>query len=160
MGAAIEGLCLTDSTVQDPVASYTTFYHNVSSSENATANANDTLGVLNWILTIGGGLNVSSGMSFSQQPGSNLADLIFSPGFDTDNRPVAFESCGHMYVPVYQDDTVTPPGSYGPPRKLMNWFICLTRFAYLYESLVFKIGVTGEPQNPTCVAVDVERVWV
>ena len=158
-GAAIEGLCLTGENIEDPASSYTTFYHNVSSSENAAANANDTLGVLNYILTAVGGLTVPSAMDFYQHPGSNLADLIFSPGWD-DYRPVSFETCGSMYIPIYQDDTVSPPAYYEPTRKLKNWYICLTRFSYLYNALVFKIGVTGEPQNPTCELVEVLRVWV
>ncbi|KAF1844587.1 uncharacterized protein K460DRAFT_429333 [Cucurbitaria berberidis CBS 394.84] len=159
-GAAVEGLCLTGDTIDDPAVSYTTFYHNVSSSENATVNANDTLGVLNYILTIGGGINVPSAMKFSQSPGSNIADPIFSPGWD-DFTPIAFdEECGSAYIPIYQDDTVSPPSYYNPTLKLKNWYICLTRFSYLYTTLVYKFGVTGEPQNPTCVAVEVVRVWV
>lgn len=114
--------------------------------------------MLNWIL-LAGDLVVPSAMNFNQNSGSNIADLVFSPGYAA-YKLVAFEECGSMYIPVYQDDTVSPPGYYDPTLKLKNWYVCLTRYSYLYTSLVFKIGVTGEPQNPSCVAVEVTREWV
>jgi len=158
-GAAIEGLCLTNLTVRDQATSYTTFYHNVSSQENKFANANDALGTLIYVLRAGLGLQVPSAMFFHEVPDSNMADLIFKPGYSA-NRPVAFDSCGSLYIPGTQNNTVSPPEYYEPELKVKNWYICLTRFSYLYESLVWKIGVTGEPQNPTCQSVGVQRVWV
>ena len=100
-----------------------------------------------------------SPMSFYQNPGSNLADLVFTPS-SSESQLVMFEDCGSMYIPVYQNDQVSPPAPYEPTLKLKNWFVCLTRYSYLYNTLVFKLGVTGEPQNPTCQAVEVVRQWV
>lgn len=114
--------------------------------------------MLNWIL-LAGSLTVPSAMKFNQDPGSNIADLIFSPGWNTYTL-IAFKDCGSMYLPVNRDDTVSPPGYYNPPLKLQSWYICLTRYSYLYNTLNFKTGLAGEPQNPTCEAVEVTRVWV
>ncbi|KAF1833931.1 hypothetical protein BDW02DRAFT_551553 [Decorospora gaudefroyi] len=158
-GAAIEGLCLTNDTLTTPARPYTTFYHNVSSQSGNTVNADNTLGVLGWHLTLGA-LRVPSAMNFDYDPGSNLATPVIMPG-QSRYEPVAFEAgTNHMYIPVKQNDQVSPPEPYLPPLKLKNWFNCLTRYSYTYETLAWKVGMTGEPQNPTCTAVEVHRVWV
>ncbi len=97
-------------------------------------------------------------MRFSYNPGSNLADPIFSPG-QAQDQPVAFDDCDKMYVSVALDDMVSPPTPYDPPVKLQNWYVCLTWFSYLYTTVAFKVGIVGEPQNPSCVPVDVIKVW-
>ncbi|KAF2128961.1 hypothetical protein P153DRAFT_367259 [Dothidotthia symphoricarpi CBS 119687] len=159
-GAAIEGLCRTDVTLDDPATSYTTFYHNVSSAQNYSSNAFDTDGILSWVLSANNGaLLVPSAMSLSENVGTNIAIPIFMPGWDKYDL-VAFEETGSMYISVYQNDTVSPPTYYSPTLKLKNWYVCVTSYSYTYETLVFKIGVQGVPQNPSCTKVDVERVWV
>jgi hypothetical protein len=115
--------------------------------------------VLAWVLHAGGGLNVSSAMSFSSGDVSNIAVPIFMPG-EPPYTLVSFGECGSMYKEAYQNDTVSPPEGFSPPLKVMNWYICLTRWSYTYVTLVWKVGLTGEPQNPSCQKVDVERVWV
>jgi hypothetical protein len=65
-----------------------------------------------------------------------------------------------MYIPRNQDDTVSPPVGLEEVDKVQNWYVCLTRYAYLYETLVWKIGITGEPQNPSCQKVQVYRQFV
>lgn len=97
-------------------------------------------------------------MSLYQPPGSNVADMVFRPGYET-YTTLSFDDTEGLYIPVYQDDTVSPPTYYNPTLKLKNWYICLTRYAYQYQTLVWKIGVTGEPQNPSCYPVEIERVW-
>ncbi|KAF1943355.1 hypothetical protein EJ02DRAFT_502211 [Clathrospora elynae] len=167
-GAAIEGLCFLNETLADPATHYSTYYHNVSSGYNDSANAADTNGVLNWPLIIGGNISVSSAMEFSYNPGSNVVVMYFSPGYSTYSL-VSFEpdgasgnstDGGSMYISVSQDDTKSPITYYSPLRHLKNWYICTTSFGYTYNTLVWKIGVTGEPQNPTCVPVEVRRVWI
>lgn len=138
----------------------TTFYHNVSSSLNDAPNAIDISGVLTWVLSANlGALLVPSSMHLSQSVGTNVAIPIITPGWSKYDL-VSFDECGSMYMSVYQNDTVSPPTYYNPTLKLKNWYVCLTAYAYTYETLVFKIGVQGEPQNPSCKKVEVERVWV
>ena len=67
--------------------------------------------------------------------------------------------CEDLYIPRTQDDTVSPPAYLDQQENATNWYVCLTRYAYLYETLVWKIGVKGEPQNPSCKKVQVTRVF-
>jgi hypothetical protein len=155
-GAAIEGLCLTGSR-RNETSSYNTFYHNVSATD--TPNAIDVPGVLGYTLIAGGDLIVPSAMEFSTSPTSNVAVPIFYPGWDRYSM-VEFDERGEMYIEAYQDDTVSPPTYYPTPLKVKNWYICVTRWGYTYSTLVWKIGLTCEPQNPSCQKVVVERVWL
>jgi hypothetical protein len=36
----------------------------------------------------------------------------------------------------------------------------VTNWAYTYVTLTWKIGLTSEPQNPSCQKVEVQRVFV
>ncbi|KAH6642660.1 hypothetical protein C7974DRAFT_328184 [Boeremia exigua] len=157
-GAATEGLCPTRETVQNPPSSYTTFYHNVSSDDNATAGAANTKGILNWILQAADGANYSSAMGLSLSDTSNVANPIFFPGMIA-HSPIAFEEDGCTYIEAVQDDTVSPPVYFKPIRKVKNWYVCYTRWSYLYYTLAWKVGLTGQPQNPSCQKVDVIRVF-
>jgi hypothetical protein len=89
---------------------------------------------------------------------SNIVNPTFYPGV-SGYTVIAFEESGYTYISAGSDDTVSPPTYYNPPRKLRNWYICLTRWSYLYQTLSWKIGVTGEPQNPSCQKVDIVRVF-
>lgn len=157
-GAAIEGLCPTGETVQDPPESYTTFYHNVSSAADQKPNAANVDGVLSWILRASGNLTVPSAMNMAPSLSSNIVNPTFYPG-DSPYALIAFEDNGCTYISTAMDDTVSPPAYYNPNRKLNNWYICLTRWSYLYQTLSWKVGVTGQPQNPSCQKVDVIRVF-
>ncbi|KAF9701681.1 hypothetical protein EKO04_000296 [Ascochyta lentis] len=157
-GAAIEGLCPTGETVQDPPSSYTTFYHNVSSANDQKPNAADVDGILSWILRAGGNLTVPSAMSMNPTPNSNVVNPTFYPGV-SESTVIAFDTDGCTYISTWLDDTVSPPSYYDPPRKVKNWYVCLTRWSYLYQTLSWKVGVTGQPQNPSCQKVDVVRVF-
>lgn len=157
-GAAIEGLCPTGETVQDPPSLYTTFYHNVSSARNEEPDAANADGVLSWVLRAGGNLTVPSAMAMSPYLTSNVVNPIFHPG-ESPYTLIAFQEDGCTYVTASQDDTVSPPVYYDPSLKLKNWYVCLTRWSYLYQTLSWKVGVTGEPQNPSCQKVDVIRVF-
>ncbi len=157
-GAAIEGLCPTRETVHDPPTPYTTFYHNISSVGNETTIAANVEGVLSWILRAWGGLNVPSAMSLPFNSASNLANPTFYPGVDKYDL-IAFEEDGCAYIKTALDDTVSPPAYFNPSRKVKNWYICLTKWSYLYYTLSWKVGLTGQPQNPSCQKVDVIRVF-
>jgi hypothetical protein len=157
-GAAIEGLCITGETVQDPPSSYTTFYHNVSSARNEAAGAANADGPISWILRAGGNLTVPSAMFLALDETSNVANPTFYPGTDKSTL-VAFEEDGCLYINANRDDTVSPPSVFYPSRHVKNWYICLTRYSYTYTTLSWKVGLTGTPQNPSCQKVDIVRVY-
>lgn len=97
-------------------------------------------------------------MNMAPSLSSNVVNPTFFPG-TSPFALIAFEQDGCTYVSVVQDDTVSPPVFYNPARKVKNWYICLTRWSYLYQTLSWKVGVTGQPQNPSCQKVDVIRVF-
>lgn len=97
-------------------------------------------------------------MSISPSLESNTVNPTFYPGTSSFTL-ISFEENGSAYLTANRDDTVSPPEYYNPPRKLKNWYICLTRWSYLYKTLSWKTGVTGEPQNPSCQKVDIVRVF-
>lgn len=90
---------------------------------------------------------------------SNIVNPILSPG-NNSYTPVSFTSEGCLYLARYQDDTVSPPTQLETPQKVQNWYICLTRWSYLYYTLSWKIGTEDKPQNPSCQKVDVVREFI
>ncbi|KAF2710746.1 hypothetical protein K504DRAFT_475705 [Pleomassaria siparia CBS 279.74] len=155
-GAVTEGFCYTGKDVAEPPSWSTSFYFNVSSSAEDDIDKQGTIG---WTLH-GGNFNLTSSMSdLSYDPTSNLAHPIISAGANKYSGNIYFGSCGHLYIADYTDDTTDPATYLNPPAKLENWYICLTRWSYLYWSLVWKVGTKGEPQNPTCQKVRVKRVF-
>ena len=97
-------------------------------------------------------------MSLSLSATTNIANPTFFPGV-TKYDVIAFDDDGFAYISAGLDDTISPPSYYSPNRKVKNWYICLTRWSYLYETLSWKVGLTGDPQNPSCQKVDVVRVF-
>ncbi|KAH5047246.1 hypothetical protein HBI75_004900 [Parastagonospora nodorum] len=156
-GAAIEGLCLTGEKVSDPASLYTTFYHNVSASTNVSDF--DTVGLLGYNLWSGGNIIAPSAMQLSISPTSNVANAIFLPGWYAPSI-VLFEASGSMYINVYQNDLVDPITYFEPPLRAKNWYICATKWAYSYETLIWRVSLVGQPQNPACQWVDIVRVFV
>jgi hypothetical protein len=139
----------------------------VSSSTSSLANADDRFGVLGWTLNMGTSDStegVASAMSFQYYPETNLADITFQPGYDR-YTPVLFEAgSDRMYISGSYNDLVEPPTNYISRRNLFTWYVCRTRYHYLFETLAWKVGATdgvaNEPQNPSCQAVGVKRVWI
>ncbi|KAF1961111.1 hypothetical protein CC80DRAFT_488457 [Byssothecium circinans] len=158
-GAATEGACITNERITDPVQSYTTFYHATSSSSSNNSTY-DAPGLLYWNLT--SNIVAPSSMRFIQRWTSNLATPIFLPGNASTTTVHFAKDCEEMYLPRGLDDTVSPPSWLTPSvsEKVQSWYVCLTKFSYLYTTLEWKVGVTGEPQNPTCQKVSVYRVFV
>ncbi|KAH8650576.1 hypothetical protein BGZ60DRAFT_388937 [Tricladium varicosporioides] len=146
-GAAIEGLCLGGPPTNSQSDVFT---FNTTSIPDV-----NTTGLLTWELH-GGNFNLSSPLSFSYNPASNVAFPVFMPS-DTSNLQVGFDECGKMYVSGYQDDTKPLPNY--EASKLYRWVICKTYYGYLYTTLAWVMG-KGEAQNPTCQAVEVYRVFV
>jgi hypothetical protein len=127
-------------------------------SSTDAAGSTDTAGILVYIL-YGSNFVLSSPMMLSASDTSNIAVPIFLPSTNVPTY-VHFDECDKMYIEQYVDDTVSPPVFLETPAKVMNWYICLTRWSYTYTTLAWKVGSTGEPQNPTCEKVEVERVWI
>lgn len=73
---------------------------------------------------------------------------------------VVFDKNGLLGIMQYQDDALEP--GFEPlvhPVALYNWYICQTFWTgYHYTTLAWVTG--GKPKNPTCVKVDIRRVWV
>lgn len=91
----------------EPTAARLSFAHNVTSG--SAPNSIDTDGVLayNWRAN-GGNLFVSSAMSMSHGPTTNIGQLTFQPGA-TPYVLVSFDEDGAMYMSSAIDDTVSPP---------------------------------------------------
>lgn len=98
-------------------------------------------------------------MEVSPDLTSDVVNPIIRPGNST-AVAVSFTSGGCMYFPKYQDDTVSPPVYISPPKKIENWYTCLTKWSYLYVTLSWKVGVKGDPQNPSCEKVKVIREFI
>lgn len=153
-GAALEGMCVTGETPDTAPTLSTTFYQAIT----ASSTPRDDYGILFWNLTLSGNFSVPSAMEFSIDATSNAAMPIFFPN-NSSSTAVSFKESGNMYIARNVDDTVSPPASLNTTQALENWYICLTRWSYLYQTLVWKIGVEGVPQNPSCQKVAVQRVF-
>jgi len=151
-GAAIEGLCLSGQ-FPTPVTSQFTFN---TSSYDVTYNA--TLGepgILAFELQ-GGNFNESEPMILSYNPTSNVAVPLFEPS--DSGTLVAFDPCGKLNIQGYVDDTTYPP-TVDVVDAYYRWYVCTTYAGYTYRTLAWVMG-EYPPENPTCVKVDVTRVFV
>lgn len=96
----------------------------------------------------------SESMILQTNPSSNVAQAMFFPG--TDSQYVTFDAKELMTITSSVDDT-TDPITAGETTPYYRWYICDSYFtAYRYKTLSWVYGA-GEPQNPTCVKVDVKR---
>lgn len=101
---------------------------------------------------------IPSAMTFYSDPSTNVALPLFYPGRDN-VQYVGFDNSDLMNIVSYLDDTKNPPTSDGP-RVLKNWYVCKTYYSgYTYQTLAWVLGI-AEPQNPSCVKVDVKRKFV
>jgi hypothetical protein len=57
-----------------------------------------------------------------------------------------------MYILADQDDTVVP-------ARLKNWYMCKDKGLAQQALLHWKLGASGEPQDMSCVKVDIVRDW-
>ncbi|CAG8978216.1 hypothetical protein HYALB_00011797 [Hymenoscyphus albidus] len=146
-GAAIESLCLSQPFTTN--FTYAHFYYNTSSSENSS-----TSGLLTWILPAVG-LNVSSSLRLNYNNASNVALPLLFPG-DEGAALVNFTAENQLGINLVQDDTLPLPNDF--QHTIFRWFICITRYGYLYQTLNWVLG-NQSPQSPTCESVAVYRVW-
>jgi hypothetical protein len=153
-GAAIEGLCLAGNPT--PGTTYEQFQFNTSvpaSTYNATLGEP---GYLTYLLR-GGNFVESEAMSLTYNPASNVAVPEFTPGV-YGGTLVAFDEDAKMNIQSYVDDRVDPPVG-GPVKAYYRWYVCKTYVGYSYATLAWVLG-DHSPQNPSCVKVEVVRVFV
>jgi hypothetical protein len=150
-GAAIEGLCIGAAVVGAPTTTYTFNY-------SAAAPVDPAIGVTG-LLTYelrGGNFNASSPMELIYNPASNVAVPLLTPS--ENGQEAAFDNDNKLSIAQYIDDTMAgSPNPYNP-KLLYRWYVCTTYEGYTYQTLAWVLG-SGAPQNPTCVKVDVLRVF-
>jgi len=145
-GAGIEGLCLG-------AGSASPFQFNYSSAATVDPTIG-TEGIITYELE-GGNFNVSSPLSLSYNPTSNVAVPLFTPGYES--TTVSFLN-DQLYIPGYIDDTQVPAAVDGL-KNYNRWYSCDTYAGYAYTTLAWLMG-DGVPENPTCQKVDVVRVFI
>lgn len=151
-GAAIEGLCV-GGPLQSSSVQYS-FNYSLANVQGAPPTGTNLTGLLTYLL-IGGNFQVSSPLTLSYNPTSNVAVPLLQPS--DSGTFVAFDDDNKLAIISYQDDTVALPNYQSKP--VYNWYACTTYAGYLYQTLVWVVG-NGTPQNPTCQKVDVVRVFV
>ncbi len=97
-------------------------------------------------------------MFMNYNPGSNIAVPMFSPASEN-AQIVGFNGDNNMYIPSAGDDTVVPP-NITARANLTRWYVCETNVGYNYTTLAWLLGGDAVPENPSCVKVDVKRVFV
>ena len=161
-GAALESLCLSNSNTTskpDPTP-YDTFNFNTTISSQPPVNHTElgVEGILTWTLPVTNYGPVPSSVFFNYDPSTDSAVPILTTGSSNPQR-FSFNDQDELIVQSYIDWTADPP-TYAGPYGLKRWFACKTYYAgYQYENLVWGLGA-GKPENPTCVAVNVKRVFV
>jgi len=150
-GAAIEGLCL-GGAFDPPEPTYAQFTFNVSTGTSYNATIGQT-GYLAFELR-GGNFNISEPLTFQYNPTSNVVVPLFYPS--ETGQSVAFDENDLLNVQGYADDTTSPPTT--STKAYYRWYICTTNAGYTYNTLAWAVGEAA-PQNPTCVKVDVKRIF-
>ncbi|KAK9438076.1 hypothetical protein VB005_09081 [Metarhizium brunneum] len=146
-GAAIESICL----LSDAKAVF-----NLNTTEGAQPGPGGLSGVLAW--TLPSQPPIPSSMSFYTDPSTNVALPLFYPGANN-VQYVGFDGDDLMNIVSYLDDTKSPPTGQDP-RVLKSWYVCTTyNVGYTYQTLTWVLGGKN-PQNPSCVKVDVKRKFV
>ncbi|KAJ5730603.1 uncharacterized protein N7483_005111 [Penicillium malachiteum] len=151
-GAAIESLCLAGTAGSE-------FYLNTTKGEEPAIKGEGLSGTLIWNLPYNGDEYESEPMSFYSDPSTNVAMLLFEPGYT--QQEVFFDKTSQMAIYSYYNDAVTPPTD-DEAKILKNWYLCETNFSgYTYTTLNWVLGNgKAKPQNPSCVKVQVQRKFV
>jgi hypothetical protein len=154
-GAAIEGLCLGPPPSPSGVT-YEQFQFNTSATPY---DVNETIGAPGYLTyeLRGGNFNVSEPLGLTYNDVSNVAVPEFTPGFDSATF-VAFDHENRLNIQSYIDDRVVPV-EYGEVKAYYRWYICQTYVGYSYTTLAWVMG-DHSPENPSCVKVEVVRVFV
>ncbi|KAI8935309.1 hypothetical protein NX059_007895 [Plenodomus lindquistii] len=158
VGAALESLCLSASnSTSTPINNSAVFNFN-SSVYSQPAEPDETVpGILTWLLR-GFNFNASSSVHFTYDPTTDTVLPIIEPG-SSNPQLLVFDRQDRLAIQGYIDYTVQPPVP-GKYRSFYRWYACQTYFSsYLYINLAWKLG-PGEPENPSCVAVNVTRKFL
>jgi hypothetical protein len=158
-GAAIEALCLANapSPSKPGQIAASTFTFNTS---DTVVTPNATLGSPGWVTyeLRGGNFNVSEPLGLYVEPTTNVALPLFYPG-TSEATTLSFDEHDLLNIQGYVHDTLNPP-TWGDYVAYYRWYSCTTYYTgYTYVTLTWVLG-EGAPQNPTCVKVDVKRVFL
>ena len=157
VGAALESLCLSNALAGDSPSSLdgSEFQFNTSVYSQAPEPTFGIPGILTWWLQTST-INVPSSAGFNYDVTSNLAVPIISPGSGSDTTQMAFNKQDELTIQAYVRGT-NGSGSY---EEFYRWYACDTYYAsYDYRNLAWGLGA-GKPENPSCVSVNVTRVFV
>lgn len=153
-GAAIEGLCL-GGAYNPPEPAYSRFTFNVTSTPyTGNASIGET-GYLTYELQ-GANFVESEPLIFDYNPTSNVAVPLFYP--QESGQLVAFDNNDLLNLQGYTDDT-TSPITTAEIFTYYRWYTCATYVGYSYTTLAWALG-NAAPENPSCVKVDVKRIFV
>ncbi|KAH6652334.1 hypothetical protein BKA67DRAFT_573601 [Truncatella angustata] len=153
-GASVESLCLFDGGRD---STYTFYFNTTTDTPDPTTLQT---GLVTWTLEPST-INFNEALSFQYNTASNLAFPLIWPSLDT-VQEFAFTDEEHLAVPAYVNDAIEPPTTYrgGVTFWDNRWQICQTYWqAYAYTALQWTLG-GGAPQNPSCDAVTVSRVFI
>ena len=158
-GAALESLCLSysNTTSKPNPSNPAAFNFNTSIYSQPPAPSFGTPGILTWIVP--SNPPIPSSVFFSYDPTTDIALPILGPG-DEGAEQLAFDQYNRLTVQGYVDWTANPPNGNGNWKEYYRWYACRTYFTgYQYNALAWGLG-PGQPENPTCVGVNVTRVFV
>lgn len=158
-GAALESLCRSNSntTSKPQPINPAVFNFNTSIYSQPPAPSFGTPGILTWILP--STPPIPSSVFFSYDPTTDIALPILGPGSEMAQQ-LAFDQHNKLTVQGYVDWSVDPPNGNGNWKEYYRWYTCRTYFSgYQYETLAWGLG-PGKPEIPSCVDVNVTRVFV
>lgn len=96
-------------------------------------------------------------MTLYSDPTTNVGLPLFEP--TETGTLVAFDRNDLLNIQGYVDDTVTPPVA-GPQKAYYRWWVCKVNYSgYVYEDLAWVYG-DRKPENPSCVKVEVKRLFL
>ncbi|KAI0179795.1 hypothetical protein GGR52DRAFT_213411 [Hypoxylon sp. FL1284] len=157
-GAAVEALCV-HANLTDPM--FLTFFFNESAPQSDDP-AFLPSGLLTWTFT--GGTPVftqNTAVTFMINPASNLAFPLVWPATDVAQQ-FSFADGDLLAVQANIDDTLNPPEPFDNYVTYITdrFAVCKTYWqGYGYTALQYVLGVE-KPQNPSCQAVTVKRVFL
>jgi hypothetical protein len=160
-GAAVKGLCLGPKASDlVPTVTYSTYNFNYPGTSKVDPKIGQ-VGLLTYVIRAAN-MIVPSLMNISplQKPAnSNLAVPLFTPDM-TDALQVVFDKNDKLAVPGNIDDKTASAIGAKSPQLYCRWYACtISMSTYVYQQLAWTIN-DQSPSNPTCVKVDVVRVFV
>ncbi|KAF2866945.1 hypothetical protein BDV95DRAFT_443246, partial [Massariosphaeria phaeospora] len=156
-GAAIESLCLSNSTStskSEPIsAAVFTFNTSVYASD-----ATPFLGPPGLLAyTLNANPAIPSSVQLYVDPITNVALPLLYPG--ESQQTLLFNKDNFLAIQGYVDDTGSAPVA-GEVKGYERWYSCTTYYGgYQYVNLAWTLG-DQTPQNPTCIKVWVKRVFI